>query len=171
MIGFYCLLRTGELLELRASHIFVESPNKPATISLGMTKGGKRMGAAESVQLNVHMALQWLLKWKRQSGSQQLLCPNSSQWRDRFARCLSSLGLASFDFRPYSLRRGGATYWFSQHGNLDKIIVLGRWQAQRTARIYINEGLAAIAEMALPRAKLKPFLTIFKSMSHKPRFA
>ena len=40
LIGFYGLLRTGELLDVRADHIFIESAKKPAVISLGLTKGG-----------------------------------------------------------------------------------------------------------------------------------
>ena len=87
-----------------------------------------------------------------------------------FSRCLEAVGLAELSFRPYSLRRGGATRWFSKHGSLDRVIVLGRWQAQRTARIYINEGLGVLAEMAVPKATLKAFLTIYKAHGSKPRF-
>eukprot|EP00438_Fugacium_kawagutii_P019799 Skav234936 [mRNA] locus=scaffold2677:147840:152458:- [translate_table: standard] len=49
LVGFYSLLRTGELCDLQSSSIFMTSPTKPAIISLGYTKGGKRAGAAESV--------------------------------------------------------------------------------------------------------------------------
>ena len=65
--------------------------------------------------------------------------------------------------RPYSLRRGGATFWFSRHLNLDKLIIAGRWQAVKTARVYINEGLAVLAELHLSRMKLKPFTQVFHS--------
>jgi hypothetical protein len=171
LIGFYGLLRTGELLDVRADHIFIESAKKPAVISLGLTKGGKRMGVAESVSISVELVLSWLKKWKGSVDSRTLLCPSSAQWRAKFSECLEAIGLASFSFRPYSLRRGGATHWFAKHGSLDRVIVLGRWQAQRTARIYINEGLAVMAEMAIPKAQLRPFLVIFRANSHKPRFA
>jgi len=67
-----------------------------------------------------------------------------------FVQCLSALGLSDFNFRPCSFRRGGEIHRFSKHGSLDRVIVLGRWQAQRTARVYINEGLAVMAEMAIP---------------------
>ena len=84
---------------------------------------------------------------------------------------MEALNLCALNFRPYSLRRGGATHWFSKHGSLDRVIVLGRWQAHRTARIYLNEGLAVMAEMAIPKSHLKPFLVIFRANSSKPRFA
>ena len=170
LIGFYGLLRTGELLEVKSNQVFVTSATKPAVISLGLTKGGKRMGASESVSISVQLVLVWLIAWKKQCSSATPLCPSSSVWRAKFNQCIEALGLSSFSFRPYSLRRGGAIYWFSKHGRLDKVVVLGRWAAQKTARIYINEGLSVIAEMTLPKVKLQPFLTIYKAKSLKPRF-
>ena len=171
LLGFYGLLRTGELLDVKASQIFVESSKKPAVVSLGLTKGGKRMGAAESVSIAVEIVLGWLQAWVKRSGRQTFLCDTPAKWRGMFSQCLQATGLATFDFRPYSLRRGGATYWFSKHGSLDKVVVQGRWQAHRTARVYINEGLATIADMAIPKKDLKPYLTLFHSNSLRPRFA
>ena len=163
LLGFYGLLRTGELLDVKLSQIFVERSNKPAVVSLGLTKGGKRMGAAESVSIAVEVVLVWLRAWKKSSGPTTCLCDTPAKWRAMFSQCLDATGLSVFNFRPYSLRRGGATHWFSKHGSLDKVVVQGRWQAHRTARVYINEGLATIAEMAIPKKDLKPFLTLFRS--------
>ena len=70
--------------------------------------------------------------------------------------------MESFQFRPYSLRRGGATFWFAKHGSFDRLLVQGRWQAPRTARIYINSGLTALAEATVPASKLRGFQTIYK---------
>ena len=171
MVGYYGLLRTGELLEVRPSHVFLESDSKPAVVSLGFTKGGKRMGAAESISLSVQQVLVRLKAWKKNSPLNDLLCGSHSAWRGKFNQCIEQLGLEEWSFRPYSLRRGGATHWFSKHGNLDRIMVMGRWQAQRTARIYINEGLSVLAEMAIPKSKLKPYLVLFRANISKPRFA
>lgn len=51
MVAFHGLLRTGELLGLRNQDITQSSPTSVAVVSLGLTKGGKRMGAAESVTI------------------------------------------------------------------------------------------------------------------------
>ena len=170
MLGFYGLLRTGELLDVKAGHGFLESSKKPAVVSLGLTKGGKRMGATESVSISVELVLLWLKAWKQKAPVHANLCDIPARWRSMFVSCIQALGLESLQFRPYSLRRGGATHWFSKHGSLDRVIALGRWQVHGTARIYINEGLSAIAEIAIPKAQLKPFLTIFCTGSPKPRF-
>ena len=163
LVGFYAMLRAGELLHLKNSHIYMTGPKSPAVISLGMTKGGKRLGAAESVTLSSADALKWLWIWKTGHKPHANLCPTNAAWRKLFSACLTALSLDVFQFRPYSLRRGGATFWFSKHGSLDKLMIAGRWQAVRTARVYINEGLAVLAELSLPRSKLKPFTTVFHS--------
>ena len=137
------------------------SPEKPAVISLGLTKSGKRAGASESVTISVTCALQWLWAWKNASSSRCPLTPAPHHWRKKFSECVKALNLEEFEFRPYSLRRGGATCWFGKHGSLDRIIVLGRWAAARTARIYINDGLAMVASLKLPRKSLLPFLRTF----------
>ena len=51
---------------------------------------------------------------------------------------------------------------------MDRILIQGRWQTQKSARLYINEGLAMLASMRLPAhdPKIKPFLSVFQSCSH-----
>ena len=59
------------------------------------------------------------------------------------------MGLVDFGFRPYSLRRGGATELWRVTGDLGKVTMAGRWGHQQTARIYVNDGLAVLTEMQL----------------------
>ena len=130
----------------------------------------KRAGAAESVTIAVELVLRWLKAWKGKATSHESLCLSPAQWRAKFAECIQAVGLEALDFRPYSLRRGGATHWFNKTGSLDRVVVLGPWAAHKTARIYINEGVATLAEMALPKSHMRPYLTIFRNLSHKPKF-
>ena len=64
LVGFYGLMRTGELLSLQAWQIHMSSPTQPAVINLGLTKSGKRQGAAESITLTEKHVLQHLWAWK-----------------------------------------------------------------------------------------------------------
>ena len=50
-LGFHGLLRTGELLGVKKSHVEQKGPRSVAVISLGVTKGGRRQGAAESITI------------------------------------------------------------------------------------------------------------------------
>ena len=161
LLGFYGLLRTGEILGLCNHHILMTSPDKTAVISLGLTKSGKRAGASESVTISVTCALQWLWAWKHTSPAHSPLTPKPHQWRRTFGECIKALNLEEFEFRPYSLRRGGATFWFGRHASLDRIIALGRWAAVRAARLYINEGLALLATLKVPKKSILPFLRTF----------
>ena len=142
------------------SHVSPGAGFTPAVISLGLTKAGKRQGAAESVTVSVADVVRRLSQWKESTVTSVKLCPPPHTWRKKFAQYLKDLHLDAFEFRPYSLRRGGATFWFRKHGSLDKILVQGRWQAQKTARIYLNEGLAVQAEMQTPR---HPDVAVFRA--------
>jgi len=46
------------------------------------------------------------------------------------------MGLGAFPFKPYSLRRGGATYAFTQSHNYHTLMAMGRWANLRTVKIY-----------------------------------
>ena len=70
------------------------------------------------------------------------------------------------------------TFFFQKWGVLDRLLIYGRWQAAKTARTYVNSGLAALAEMNLPRTPAnKQFRAIFlnskkhplPSLGHTPR--
>lgn len=160
LLGFHGLLRTGELLSLKAKHVTVTKPKGPAVISLGLTKSGKRQGAPESVTIHAEDVCRRLHQWKQTAAAESLLTGPSHQWRKRFNEILTAVELDNFDFRPYSLRRGGATHFFQKQGRFDALLILGRWNAAATARLYINSGLAVLAEITL---KWNPFTRNLRS--------
>ena len=165
-VGYYGMLRTGELFDITLSSVFMAKKNTPAVISLGLTKGGKLSGAAESITIQVEEVLRRIWQWKT-AGSYHKLVSSPPAWRALFAKCLTELKLTELGFRPYSLRRGGATFWFQKHGSFDRLLISGRWQAAKTARIYLNEGLAILAEMKVPKKDILPFVNVYlNSLSH-----
>ena len=168
LVAFYALLRTGELLALQARHVQMNSPTSPAVLSLGLTKGGKRQGAAESATLGEISVLKALWHWKQHVSPHTFLTLKPLHWRKLFNQCLEGLQIQSWEFRPYSLRRGGATFFFQKQGSLDRILLLGRWTAARTARIYINSGLAMLADIQIPVRLLKPFWSVYTTSLRTP---
>ena len=100
------------------------------------------------------------------------LTPTPSKWRGLFSDCLKALGLEQFGFRPYSLRRGGATWWFSKHHSLERILIQGRWSAVKTARIYLNEGLAMLARTSIDfkQPRLRSYIQVFYGTVKSPTF-
>lgn len=138
--------------------------DKQIVISLGLTKAGKRQGAAESVILGFQPAVQLTKRWKSLVSPSATFVSSSAKWRNLFNECLCALGMDKYHFRPYSLRRGGATYWFAKRQSMDRLLIQGRWASQKTARIYLNEGLSMLTSMDLPvsHPNIKPFLHIFE---------
>eukprot|EP00435_Cladocopium_sp_Y103_P065597 s17_g27.t1 len=53
LLGYYGMMRTGEILNLKPQNVEVAGPTGPAILSLGLTKSGKRQGAAESITVSV----------------------------------------------------------------------------------------------------------------------
>jgi hypothetical protein len=130
------------------------SGSQPAVLN---SKAGKRQGAAESVTSSELPLLKLLWKWKTAASPYQFLTSKPHAWRDRFAQCLKELGVESWGFRPYSLRRGGATSLFVKVGSLDRVLLMGRWTAIKTAKICLNSGLAMLADIQIPFRLLHPF--------------
>jgi len=161
LFGFYAMLRTGELLGIRNCDVTVDDKGHSAVVSLGFTKGGKRTGAAESATVSVLEVVRRLRQWKSHTASSAKLTPPPHKWRTLFSQALVAMGLEKWEFRPYSLGRGGATFWFGKHGSLDRILLQGRWLAAKTARTYLNEGLAVLTDMKIPPKKLALFHTVF----------
>ena len=162
-VAFFGLLRTGELLNLKAKDVFIPSPKGPAVLSLGLTKAGARQGAAESITLHEESVLGALYRWKQRARPAEFLTAKPHAWRTLFSNALEALRLTPLEFRPCSLRRGGATFWFNQHGSFDRLLVQGRWAASKTARIYLNDGLAQLADMTLPNSSLHVYVKLFRS--------
>ena len=54
-------------------------------------------------------------------------------FRSWWHSALEVLGLPLTVWRPYVLRRGGATEHFKQHGNLEATLFKGRWLIASTA--------------------------------------
>ena len=168
LLAFHGLLRTGELLALKCSQVHISSPKGPAVISLGLTKGGKRQGAAESVTVYMEDICRRLFQWTRHVPVGASLTGPAHKWRKDFAAILATLGFSEWDFRPYSLRRGGATHLFSLQGSFDKLLITGRWQSAKTAKLYLNQGLAVLAELKLPWTRFsRSFVSEYsRSLTH-----
>ena len=150
LLAFEVLLRTGELLRLVAKNFTFHRNGKSAVIDLGLTKSGKRSGAPEQVVVNAP----WLIPLLKLATdglqlNDPLLAETPAAFRVKFKELLQSLDLEGFRFRPYSLRRGGATAAFREGMDLARLALLGRWSHQQTLLIYVNDGWVELQEIAI----------------------
>ena len=70
-------------------------------------------------------------------------------FRSKFARLVHEAGLPKCSWKPYSLRRGGATTDFLHHGQLDRTMVRGRWASAKAARLYIDDAVSMQAQLVV----------------------
>ena len=154
MVAFHCLLRTGEFLQLMTDDIILGKQH--AIISLRGAKSGRRNAANEMVSITdplVLMLVTDLIEFKRKQnlGNTYLYSWSAAQFRKAFKQVCTRFGLQSHAFRPYSLRRGGATDFFQRTQSMEATLIRGRWESSKVARVYITDGLSY-----LPSIKLSP---------------
>lgn len=168
LLGFHCLLRTGEILQVKPRDILI-SP-KTGIVRLTSSKGGLRNNMVESVTIEdpvVRLVLAEVLAYKAARGLMNVPIWNKSgsSFRQAFFRLLQYFQLTHLHFRPYSLRRGGATAYFQQCGLMEKTLIRGRWASVAAAKIYIADALSQIPELKCTpecKAKIDAYITFFR---------
>lgn len=93
---------------------------------------------------------------------------SAAAFRQNFARCVDYFSLQNLNYKPYSLRRGGATHDYVKKGLLEPILLRGRWHSLAVTRLYLEDGLAQLPSLALPGSTLSflrqsaaPFTPLF----------
>ena len=151
LLGFNALLRTGELLSLRVADC-VTTPHG-CILHLQDAKGAqRRLLQEETVIILDGLTLQVISMLKEDKAPGDFLVGLSpQQFRTKWNKMKSQLGLSSFRYLPYSLRRGGATWFFSLSGSFSQTMLRGRWQHLKTCKLYISEAQLALSQVTLPR--------------------
>ena len=149
-IGYLCLLRTGEILTLKVQHVVHYEESHKSVLCLPDSKGANRKDVSEFVLVHDPVARQLLrimMAGKRSDDSVFGLT-----WAS-LARGLrasaAAVGINDAGLSGYSLRRGGATFHFTQFASLDATTSYGRWQLAGTARKYVSQAIADLEEVRL----------------------
>ena len=149
LVCFNGILRPVECM-LTAGQCTFDLDRGVVHLNLGFTKGGKRSGTAERVTIDELEAVLLLAELLQgQPAGTQLYPRGTGGFRRAFRRLVQSIGADPDRYKPYSLRRGGATHHFRILGSLSKTCVRGRWRHQPTARIYIQDGVAMLERHGL----------------------
>ena len=156
LLGYHGILRTGELLNLKKGDMDIDADNGRAVLDLGLTKGGLRQGAVESCIITDGRLVGLAQEVYRDLQPGDPLVPWSGPaFRRMFDQALIKLGLQDQGFKPYSMRRGGATHFYRATANLDALTTRGRWQNSKTARLYVTEAIAELPHLRWSPAQLK----------------
>ena len=152
-LAFTALLRTGEMLKVTPQDLLLKDGQ--GLLRLANTKTALRKGTVEVVPFDhpwTYEVVNAAVETATSLGRQHLpLWTQSGQsFRQRFKAYMKIFQLQHCGFRPYSLRRGGATDLFLRCKSYDIALQLGRWESTRVARLYIQEGLSQLPLLSLP---------------------
>lgn len=147
-LGFACLLRPGELLNLRVGDISLPEGTSQDEDSLGAVviirqPKTRRVWRQQFVVTRDTTLVQWL-RWfvDGKSSGRSLLGLSRYQLADCFSRVVKQLHLGECHYTLGSLRAGGATHHFRIHRNLGELQYLGRWRQASTLEHYLHEAYA-----------------------------
>ena len=148
--GFTCLLRTGELLSLKVNDC--SFTQQGCILHLGETKGAKRKQLIDESVLTTDKVTILLLRYlvKEKLPGDYVFAASPSQFRTAWHAMKRDLGITSWKFMPYSLRRGGATWYFAHCGSFSKTMVKGRWEHIKTCKLYLSQSQLALTNLSLP---------------------
>ena len=152
MVGFHCLLRTGEFLALTADSVLL-GPSA-GILNLADTKTSRKHAAHDAISITDSLTLEvlrTLVELRREQSLNAVKLWNASPqcFRTRFNTLLKLYGLESHRFKPYSLRRGGATTLFQESNSMEVVLTRGRWQSTKVARVCITDGLSYLPSIRL----------------------
>lgn len=149
LLSFDCLLRVGELVNLRREDVAdakdarIGVASVDMTIRLRSTKTGPNQWVIVR-DPSVKILLRKLLD--STSSGDHLFPFSTSTFRTHFKATCASLGLSPL-YVPHSLRHGGATRAHLLGMPLEDILIRGRWASSKSARRYIQAGRAMLLTM------------------------
>jgi hypothetical protein len=152
LAGFDGFLRTGELLSLWISDVGVDASG--GLIKLSHTKSGQRHAAFEASTMRSSLVAKMFRIFVSRlppgtNLNSYIFAGPAYRFYRLFEAGLEWLGVADLGFKPYSLRRGGATAFYRACGSMEMTLERGRWSSARVGRIYINDGLAKAVELQI----------------------
>jgi integrase len=154
LAAFDCFLRVGELCNLRREDVAdagdsrVGSEHKGMVLRLRKTKTGTNQ-EVRVVTPSVITLLRGLVA-KTKPG-ERLFPFTADTFRRNFKAACAELGLSP-DYVPHSLRHGGATRYRHVLGwSMEDIMQRGRWASTKSARRYVQSGMAMLLEMSAPK--------------------
>ena len=141
---FHGLLRPSEAFSLVPTSVDIGTSLRTAVITLLSSKTITRTGIREQVIIDDPRIVSLLFVWKL-SIFANLLNLKPFAFRHRLTARTEALGFPKGFYKPYSLRRRGATLIFKLSQSFDHVAQRGRWLNTRAANIHICEAQAELA--------------------------
>ena len=174
-LGFWGLLRPGEMYRLTPAHIsIIRRTGEPTVLVISITEPKtKRFGGR--VQFSVVYDAGTVL-WIEYlcliaPKGQALWTGTGNLFRSMFAALMEEASLTILKYSPASLRSGGATDMFRSGITIERLKFLGRWKSLNTLVACIQEGVGYLNWSLLPlvtQAELLQRITRYQSVLDFP---
>lgn len=162
-LGFFGLLRPGELLSLRRRHIALANSltfaRSAVTVAIEKPKNFRQLGSTQFVSVKQTDVCNWIAWVCADKSSNELLWPHShSEFRRLFQNTCQMLLVKRSTYTPASLRAGGATYYFDETMDTGRLRLMGRWASLQSLEHYVQVGksqqlLQTMSEKTICRVK------------------
>ena len=145
LLAFDCLLRSAEVLKLRARDVLFPPLGGLPTLVLEWTKTGGKV--RQFVKLRRSWLAELLAVRCQQLGRDDCLFPISkSSFRLWFSKATLRAGLSG-RFTLHTFRVGGATELLLLGWELARIKLAGRWRSDSSLFLYLQQGKLALLEL------------------------
>jgi len=155
LLSFDCLLRVSEMTSLMRSDIAgakddrIGGEHKGTVVRIRKAKTGVNQWVT-IVNRSVEILIMSLCKDIPLSSEDRLFPFSPTHFRSLLHNICASLGLSD-KYVPHSLRHGGATRYRHVLGwSVEDVLERGRWASVKSARIYIQAGVAISMSMTIP---------------------
>lgn len=166
-LGFFGLLRPGELLSLQRRHL--DLPNSlifalpSITVSITKPKNFRQLGTCQFASVSHPDICNWIVWCCKDLKADQLLWPHShAEFRRLFKIVSEGFGCGSCKFTPASLRAGGATYYYDEHMDVGRLRLMGRWSNAQSLEHYVQVGKSQQLLQRLTKKSVKKITTMLR---------
>lgn len=152
-VGFYALLRPGELIGLRAGDVRLGRPGQTDPIAIVALRGPKNRAALGRAQFTLARDvgtvrwLEWLVS--DMAPEQRLWMGDAGAFRQCFKSLMHTPGLSDLGLSLASLRPGGTAWLFLQGQDVARLQRQGRWRSALSLSCYIQEVMAQLVWLSV----------------------
>jgi integrase len=155
LLSFDCLLRVGELLQLRVRDVVqpLDSRLGSAHTRMALRLAHTKTGNNQWVSLHnpqVEQVLQHYLASSVFAVDSRVFPMSAARFRRSLSRVCVELSVGSTAYVPHSFRHGGATRAHLLGDSIQQIMLRGRWRNLESARRYIQTGRALLTQLHSP---------------------
>ena len=153
-VGFFCFLRTSEMLSLQCFHLVLHQSRPQITVIIPFAKtsnGNPEVLTFEDVK--IHALASKVLQEKPHDS--HLWVGHIGSFRSFWDRLLRVTGFSAMDYSPSGIRRGGASWHFLETASMDLTLHRGRWSSNKVAKQYIDDGTLSLAKMVWSRSQTR----------------